>query len=96
MGADAQFFATVALVGLAAALAFVWGVPWLRGVGYREEVRRLVCPERGGLVTVTLVQFRRDAPWTGPKQCSAFGDPDRVDCDRTCIRTMNQQDGRND
>jgi hypothetical protein len=86
MTGQAHWFVPVAvLVGAAAVVALVVGLGNVKG--YFLRVRdRIVCPVKGRIVDVTLVEDVRTGKWVEVTRCSAWG---RTQCSRACLPPLN-------
>ena len=82
------FGAAVGVAAIAAFLALGW--LGLRGGEHRCDQRcRLICPHSGDPVDVRMEVNVRNGQWTRVAACSAFAEPEEVDCDRECLRQLN-------
>ncbi|HJS57100.1 MAG TPA: hypothetical protein VKA01_03270 [Vicinamibacteria bacterium] len=74
------------VVAVAAALT------WIVLMGGRLRCQRgvrLICPNLGRPVECRILQDIRTGQWRQVLSCSAFEDPDALDCDRKCARVAN-------
>ena len=86
MTGQAHWFVPVAvLVGGAGVVALVVGLGHVKG--YLLRVRdRIVCPVKGRIVDVTLVEDVRTGKWVEVTRCSAW---ERGPCARACLPPLN-------
>lgn len=86
MTGQAHWFVPVAvLVGAAGVIAFVVGMG--RAGGFFLSTRdRIVCPFKGRIVDLTLVEDVRSGKWVDVTRCSAWG---RQKCARGCLSPLN-------
>lgn len=78
-------FALAGMVTLAGLLA--WG--WLAERRYHAERHHWYCSRMGKDVDLVHVRMRGGTRWLGVRSCSAFGDPEHVTCDQTCVAKLN-------
>ena len=57
-------------------------------VGYTR--RRFACPETGTDVECVLTRSMRTGAFRDVVACSAFADPERVTCDKACVRLLSR------
>lgn len=58
---------------------------------YRAEYRRFVCPKTHREVDLVFLRDAASGAAIGVKSCSAFLDPETVNCDKPCLPQLRSQ-----
>lgn len=84
-----EYWIGLAILGVVAmAAALTWIALTGGRLRYRHSVR-LICPNLGRPVECRILQDIRTGQWRQVLTCSAFADPNVLDCDRKCARVAN-------